>query len=53
MEVTFTPQLAQFLLALLGQYLWVVILIIFVAALFGLAKLLSAAAELIKSWRTP
>lgn len=53
MEVTFTPQLGQFLLALLGHHYWLVILIIFVVALFGLAKLIAAVADLVKSWRTP
>jgi hypothetical protein len=50
MEVT--PQLMQLLLALLGQYYWLIVLIILVAAMFGAAKFLSAVADIIKAWRT-
>ncbi len=46
------PQILQGLLLLLGQYYWAFVLVVFVVGLFGLAKVIAAAAELIKAWRS-
>jgi uncharacterized membrane protein len=46
------PQILQALLLLLGKYYWAFVLAVFVVGLFGLAKLVTATAELIKVWRS-
>jgi hypothetical protein len=46
------PQIFQALLLLLGQYYWAFVLVVFVAGLFGIAKLVTAITELIKAWRS-